>query len=64
MIHVPDVAATINWYQNVGFTVLDTYGDGGDGLGFAILHNSSQPDSCRPLDGALYLITKQYVVEG
>jgi len=37
MIHVPDVASTVNWYQNVGFKVLDTYGDGGDGLSFAIL---------------------------
>jgi uncharacterized glyoxalase superfamily protein PhnB len=37
MIHVPDVRATIDWYQNIGFTVVDTFGDDGDGLSFAIL---------------------------
>lgn len=37
MIHVPDVRATADWYRNIGFTVTDTYGDGGDGLSFAIL---------------------------
>jgi uncharacterized glyoxalase superfamily protein PhnB len=37
MIHVPDVRATTAWYQAIGFTVLDTYGDGGEGLSFAIL---------------------------
>ena len=37
MIHVPDVRATVDWYKDIGFTVLDTYDDGGDGLSFAIL---------------------------
>ncbi len=37
MIHVPDVRATVDWYKAVGFTVLDTYDGGGEGLGFAIL---------------------------
>lgn len=37
MIHVPDVRATVDWYQNIGFTVIDTYGDDGEGLSFAIL---------------------------
>jgi len=37
MIHVPDVRATIDWYQDIGFTVVGTYGDDGDGLSFAIL---------------------------
>jgi uncharacterized glyoxalase superfamily protein PhnB len=37
MIHVPDVRATVNWYQDIGFTVNDTYDDGADGLSFAIL---------------------------
>jgi catechol 2,3-dioxygenase-like lactoylglutathione lyase family enzyme len=37
MIHVPDVRATVDWYQGIGFTVLDTYGDDEDGLSFAIL---------------------------
>jgi uncharacterized glyoxalase superfamily protein PhnB len=37
MIHVADVSATVDWYQSIGFTVTDTYDDGGDGLSFAIL---------------------------
>jgi uncharacterized glyoxalase superfamily protein PhnB len=37
MIHVPDVRATVDWYKAIGFTVLDTYDDGGEGLSFAIL---------------------------
>jgi predicted lactoylglutathione lyase len=37
MIHVPDVLATVEWYQNIGFTVNNTYGNEGDGLSFAIL---------------------------
>jgi uncharacterized glyoxalase superfamily protein PhnB len=36
MIHVPDVRATAAWYETIGFTALETYGDG-DGLSFAIL---------------------------
>ena len=37
MIHVPDVQATASWYESIGFTVLETYGDGDDGLSFAIV---------------------------
>ena len=37
MIHVPDVRATATWYEAIGFTVLETYDDGADGLSFAIL---------------------------
>ena len=37
MIHVPDVQATVNWYQDLGFTVDQTYGDDNDGLSFAIM---------------------------
>jgi len=37
MIHVPDVRATVDWYQGIGFTVRDTYGNDSDGLSFAIL---------------------------
>jgi uncharacterized glyoxalase superfamily protein PhnB len=37
MIHVPDVRSTVDWYQGIGFDVIATYGDGGDGLSFAIL---------------------------
>jgi hypothetical protein len=37
MIHVSDVRATADWYQGIGFTVINTYGNEGDGLSFAIL---------------------------
>lgn len=37
MIHVPDVRASVDWYQNIGFKVIDTYGNDGEGLSFAML---------------------------
>ena len=37
MIHVPDVQATVDWYVDIGFKIVDTYDDGGDGLSFAIM---------------------------
>jgi uncharacterized glyoxalase superfamily protein PhnB len=37
MIHVPDVRATAAWYEAIGFTVLETFDDGGEGWSFAIL---------------------------
>lgn len=38
MIHVPDVRATVDWYKDIGFDVVATYGDDtGDGLSFAIV---------------------------
>ena len=38
MIHVPDVRATVEWYQQIGFEVRATYGDGtATGLSFAIM---------------------------
>ena len=37
MIHVPDVQATAAWYEAIGFSVLETYGNGAGGLSFAIL---------------------------
>jgi catechol 2,3-dioxygenase-like lactoylglutathione lyase family enzyme len=38
MIHVPDVRATVDWYQSIGFTVVATYDNGTpDGLSFGIL---------------------------
>jgi hypothetical protein len=37
MIHVPDVRAAAAWYEGIGFTVLETYGNGAGGLSFAIL---------------------------
>ena len=35
MIHVPDVRATVDWYQGIGFTLKYSFDDGGDGLSFA-----------------------------
>lgn len=38
MIHVPDVRATVEWYESIGFEVVNTYDDGTpDGLSFAIV---------------------------
>ena len=37
MIHVRDVRATVDWYLSLGFTLLVTYDDGGDGQSFAML---------------------------
>jgi uncharacterized glyoxalase superfamily protein PhnB len=38
MIHVPDVRATVAWYQSVGFQTVNTYDNGTpDGLSFAIM---------------------------
>lgn len=37
MIHVPDVRTTVDWYQDIGFTVNETYGNDSGGLSFAIL---------------------------
>lgn len=37
MIHVPDVRATVNWYQSIGFNVQNTYSDDGDGLSFGMV---------------------------
>ena len=38
MIHVPDVRATVDWYESIGFRAVNTYGnETNDGLSFAIL---------------------------
>ena len=37
MIHVPDVRATVDFYESIGFTVNDTYDNDCGGLSFAIL---------------------------
>ncbi|HJX91982.1 MAG TPA: VOC family protein [Pyrinomonadaceae bacterium] len=37
MIHVPDVRATVEWYQSIGFSIVNTYGNEAGGLSFAIL---------------------------
>ena len=38
MIHVPDVRATVEWYESIGFEIVNTYDNGTpDGLSFAIV---------------------------
>lgn len=38
MIHVPDVRATVEWYESIGFQTVNTYGNGTpNGLSFAIM---------------------------
>lgn len=37
MIHVPDVRATIDWYQEIGFQIVETFDNGSSGLSFAIV---------------------------
>src|SRR5215204_7325040 len=37
MIHVPDVRATVEWYESIGFHVVATYGNEEEGLSFAIV---------------------------
>ena len=37
MIHVPDVRATVEWYESIGFHVVATYGNESDGYSFAIV---------------------------
>ena len=38
MIHVPNnVRQTVEWYQRIGFEIVETYSDAGDGLSFAVL---------------------------
>jgi uncharacterized glyoxalase superfamily protein PhnB len=36
MIHVPDVRATVRWYQSIGFAVTNTFEDEGE-MTFALL---------------------------
>ena len=64
MIHVPNVRATVAWYESIGFTVVATYGDDGDGLSFAIVSFGSgevmfssggQPGTQRRREVDLYL---------
>lgn len=64
MIHVPDVRATVAWYESIGFTVTDTYDDGGEGLSFAILafgsselmfNSGGQPGSQKRREVDLYI---------
>ena len=67
MIHVPDVRATVDWYESIGFTVTDTYDDGGEGLSFAILtfgisevmfSSGGQPSNQRRREVDLYVFVE------
>src|SRR5262245_50340040 len=68
MIHVPDVRATVDWYVDIGFKIVDTYDDdGGDGLSFAILElgtsevmfsQGGQPSTERRREVDLYIYTE------
>ena len=66
MIHVPNVRSTVDWYQTIGFAVVDTYDDGGDGLSFAILsfgssevmfNSGGQPSAAHRREVDLYVYT-------
>ena len=37
MIDVPDVSVTVEWYQSIGFSIVNTYGNDSGGLSFAIV---------------------------
>jgi len=67
MIHVPDVRVTVDWYVDIGFKIVDTYDDGGDGLSFAILelgnsevmfNQGGQPSEQRRREVDLYIYTE------
>jgi hypothetical protein len=66
MIHVPDVRATVEWYQNIGFDVVQTYGKEGEGFSFAIVsfgdtwvmfNEGGQPSTSRRREVDLYVYT-------
>jgi uncharacterized glyoxalase superfamily protein PhnB len=66
MIHVPDVRATVEWCQSIGFEVMYTYDDGGEGLSFAgvrfgagevMFSSGGQPSSQHRREVDLYIYT-------
>jgi hypothetical protein len=67
MIHVPDVRATVDWYQQIGFDVVETYGDGsGENFSFAIVsfgetrvmfNSGGQPNDKHRREVDLYVYT-------
>lgn len=66
MIHVPNVRATVDWYQDIGFTLSNSYGDGDKGLSFAILkfgnselmfNQGGQPSNSHRREVDLYVST-------
>jgi uncharacterized glyoxalase superfamily protein PhnB len=68
MIHVLDVRATVEWYQSIGFEVVETFGDGCGGLSFAILsfgssqvmfNQDGQPSASARREVDLYVYTER-----
>jgi len=68
MFHVTDVRRTVDWYRDIGFEVKETYGDGGDGLSFAIaafgagevmFSSGGQPGSKHRREVDLYVYTEK-----
>jgi predicted lactoylglutathione lyase len=67
MIHVPDVRATVDWYQSIGFSAVETYGDEtGDNFSFAIVsfgetwvmfNTDGEPSEKRRREMDLYVYT-------
>jgi catechol 2,3-dioxygenase-like lactoylglutathione lyase family enzyme len=67
MIHVPDVRATVAWYESIGFKVVVTYGDEtGDNFSFAIVsfgetevmfNTDGEPSDKRRREVDLYVYT-------
>ena len=67
MIHVPDVAATVEFYREIGFTVDATYGRDGEGFSFAIVsfgstqvmfNQGGRPGTQKRREVDLYIYTK------
>ena len=69
MIHVPDVRATVDWYKEIGFEVVATYGDDtGEGLSFAVVsfgssqvmfNEGGEPSDARRREVDLYVYTDE-----
>jgi len=66
MIHVPDVRATVEWYQGIGFNLNYSFDDGGHGLSFAglsfgkgevMFSSGGQPSQQRRREVDLYIYT-------
>jgi len=54
MIHVPDVRATVAWYEKIGFTVRATYADEtGDNFSFAIVSFGEATEVTFSTDGEI-----------
>ena len=68
MFHVPDVRATVEWYESIGFEVTDSYGNESDGLSFAVMSFGSSkvmfsqdglPSNAHRREVDLYIYTTQ-----